>query len=127
MQRLIPLSAVLLTLASAVPAQNAATSNKRPAKTVELTGCVSAMVNAEGNYSFTNGHYKKAVELIPGPATEDISTHAGHEVELTGRWIPEPSAAKSTDGHKYEKHFEVASIQHKSDTCPTGSGTTTPK
>jgi len=132
MRRLI-LPAVL-AFAFSVPAQNFATSSTgqtstttKTSKTLQLTGCVSALANSEGNYTFTNGRYKKAVELIPGPASEDISTHAGHEVQLTGNWISEPSASKNAGAQKYDKHFLVTSIQHLSDTCPSGSDPATQK
>jgi hypothetical protein len=128
MKRSILLSAVLLAFVFPALAQNAAHSSKsNSSKTTPLTGCVSPLVNSEGNYILTNSRYKKGVELIPGPTTEDISTHAGHEVQLTGTWTSEPSASKSADARKYDKHFLVASIQHLSDTCPTGSDTATPK
>ena len=127
MNRLLLLAAVLLGFSFSVPAQNAASNKSAPAKSIELTGCVSALVNSEGNYIFTNGRYKKGVELIPNASTEDISTHAGHEVQLTGNWISQPAASKKAGTQKYERYFEVASIQHLSDTCPTTSGTATSK
>ena len=126
MKQFILFSAVLFAFASAL-AQDAVTSKNSPGKTVPLTGCISPLVNPNGNYVFTNGRFKRGVELIPGPATEDISTHAGHEVKLTGNWISEPSASKKPGAQKYEKYFQVASIQHLSDTCPTGSSRATPK
>ena len=128
MKRSILLAALLFVVALSLPAQNTASSGKSGSgKPLPLTGCVSALVNSQGNYTFTNGRYKKAVELIPGPATEDISTHAGHEVQLTGNWISQPAASKKAGAEKYEKYFEVASIQHLSDSCPTGSSTATTK
>jgi hypothetical protein len=96
-------------------------STKASGKSSQLTGCVSSAANSEGNYTLTNGKYKKGVELIPGEGSADISNHAGHQVQLTGKWTTESAAkdSKPADATKYDKHFEVASIKHMSDTCPT--------
>ena len=104
---------------TASPAGDASAS---ASKSSHLTGCVSSSANSEGNYTLTNGKYKKGVELIPADGT-DVSKHAGHEVQLTGNWTTEAAekASKSTDTEKYGKHFQVASIKHMADTCPASA------
>lgn len=95
-------------------------SSKASGKSSHLTGCISSSANSEGNYTLTNGKYKKGVELIPAEGT-DVSKHAGHEVQLTGNWTTEAAEGKSAKpeaNEKNEKHFQVASIKHMSETCP---------
>ena len=92
-------------------------------KSSQLTGCISSSANSEGNYTLTNGKYKKGVELIPAEGT-DVSKHAGHEVQLSGKWTTEAAEGKNEKAEaseKNEKHFQVASIKHMADTCPAMS------
>ncbi len=106
--------------------QNAAAADQgaKPKKERTLTGCISAQPDANGNYTLSNGRYKKGVEV--GPA-DKLKDHAGHQVELKGEWAA--AAAGATNASATEKparHFEAASVKHLSDTCSEapGGGTT---
>lgn len=104
-------------------ASESSSTKSASGKTSQLTGCISQSANSEGNYTLTNGKYKKAVELIPAEGT-DVSKHAGHEVRLSGKWTTEAAEGKnekSEANEKYAKHFQVASIKHLADTCPAAS------
>ncbi len=103
-----------------------ASSKSASGKTSQLTGCISSSANSEGNYTLTNGRYKKGVELVPASG-QDVSKHAGHEVQLTGNWTTEAAEGKgeahekNEKAEKGEKHFQVASIKHMSETCTAGT------
>ncbi len=90
-----------------------------------LTGCLSKEPNADGMYTLSNGRYKKGVEV--GPA-DKVKDHAGHQVELKGEWSKAAAAGETSASskEKAEKHFEVASLKHLSETCKEapGGGTT---
>ncbi|HEU5452741.1 MAG TPA: hypothetical protein VFU76_12180 [Terriglobales bacterium] len=93
-------------------------------KTATLTGCVSKDADAEGMYTLTNGRIKKGVEIGP---TDKVKDHAGHQVKLSGHWATaaaagESSMASSSSKEKGERHFEVDSVQHISDTCSEAPG-----
>jgi hypothetical protein len=83
----------------------------KASKEATLMGCLSAQPDASGNYTLSNGKYKKGVQVS---ATDKVKGHAGHQVELVGQW----SADKKT--------FEVANLKHISATCEMapGGGTT---
>ncbi len=87
------------------------------AKEATLTGCISAQPDKNGNYTLSNGRYKKGVEIGPADTVKD---HAGHQVKLTGTW----SAAE-----KGKKSFQATNVTHISDTCAKapGGGTTSEK
>jgi hypothetical protein len=80
----------------------------KAAKESTLTGCLSKEPDASGNYTLTNGKYKKGVEV--GPA-DKLQGHGGHKVQLTGHW-------------KDKTKFEVASMKHISETCEMAGGGT---
>ncbi len=92
-----------------------------------LTGCLSKEPNADGMYTLSNGRYKKGVEVGP---TDKVKEHAGHQVALKGEWSTAAAAGETAGGgmskEKGEKHFEVASLKHISETCKEapGGGTT---
>jgi hypothetical protein len=90
-----------------------------------LTGCVSSSTNSEGMYTLSNGRYKNGVEISPADKLKD---HAGHQVALTGKWSTGAEAGEKagTKEEKGERHFEVDSVKHISETCSTapGGGTT---
>jgi hypothetical protein len=99
---------------------------KKGAGGAMLTGCLSGP-NDEGAYELKSG--KKEVEV---GGLDDLSKHVGHKVRLHGAWAKsgaeigekenEASEAKEGKGEKGERHFKVASIDHISDTCPSGAG-----
>ncbi len=94
----------------------------KSAKDHTMTGCISKEPNADGMYVFTNGHYKKGVEVGP---TEMIKEHAGHTMQLTGHWTSAAGAGEMgamSKGEKGEKHFEITSVKHLSATCTAGMG-----
>jgi hypothetical protein len=94
----------------------------KSAKEHTMTGCISKEPNADGMYVFTNGHYKKGVEVGP---TEMIKEHAGHTMKLTGHWTSAAGAGEMgamSKGEKGEKHFEITSLKHLSTTCTAGMG-----
>lgn len=89
-----------------------------------IMGCLSGP-NAEGAYVLTHG--KRKVEV---GGNDDLSKHVGHEVKLHGTWAKagEKEAAggseKSEKGEAkeemHERHFNVTSIDHVSETCKAG-------
>lgn len=83
-------------------------AGKKAKKDSTLTGCLSKEPGASGNYTLTNGKFKKGVEVMP---TDKVQGHGGHTVQLTGQW--------SSD----KKSFEVASMKHISPTCTMGGDT----
>jgi len=95
---------------------------KSSAKGSTLTGCLSSSPNSEGMYTLANAKSKKGVEV--GPA-DKVKDHAGHQVSLTGKWSTaaeagETNAASSKE--KGERHFEVDSVKHISETCSEAPG-----
>jgi hypothetical protein len=86
-----------------------------------LTGCMSASPNAEGMYTLSNAKSKKGVEV--GPA-DKVKDHAGHQVSLTGKWSTGAEAGEKagTKQEKGERHFEVDSVKHISETCSEAPG-----
>ena len=101
------------------------------AKEATLTGCVSAQPDSNGNYTLSNGRYKKGIEVGP---TDKIKDHAGHQVKLTGTWST--AAAGETAGGgaaassgKKTKSFEATDVTMISESCATapGGGTTSEK
>ncbi len=96
------------------------------AKGSTLTGCLSSTANAEGMYTLSNAKMKRGVEVGP---TDKVKDHAGHQVELMGKWSTAAEAGETTAESTKEKghrHFEVDSVKHISDTCSEapGGGTT---
>lgn len=95
------------------------------AKGSTLTGCLSSSANAEGMYTLSNAKMKKGVEVGP---TDKVKDHAGHQVALTGKWSTGAEAGEKagTKEEKGERHFEVDSVKHISETCSEapGGGTT---
>ena len=81
-------------------------SSKSTGKSHTVTGCISKDKDANGNYTLTNGRYKKGVDVT---GSDDLSAHAGHKVQLTGTW--------TTPG----KTFDETKIKHISETCTIGS------
>lgn len=89
-----------------------------------ITGCLSGP-NSEGAYVLKHG--KKEVEV---GGSDELSKHVGHEVKLHGTWaksgeaIGEKEGAEKGEakegkkGEAGERHFQVTSIDHVSDTCP---------
>jgi hypothetical protein len=124
MKRVLPLLCVLLTFTFASWAQSSSStkssSKKAAGKMHQLTGCVSQTANPDGNYTLTNGHFKKGVELLG--ETSEIQAQAGHEVRVMGNWTTaaaEGGTSKSMSANeKNEKHFEVSQVKLVSDTCP---------
>lgn len=120
MKRAMLLFAMLLAFAFAATAQDqpATTTSKSgkthtaSAKGSTITGCISADKGANGNYTISNGRYKKGVDVT---GNDDISKHAGHKVQLTGSW--------TTPG----KTFDETKIKHIADTCTVPSGKKTHK
>ncbi len=101
-------------------------SNKGSRKGSTLTGCLSSSPNSEGMYTLSNAKMKKGVEVGP---TDKVKDHAGHQVELMGKWSTAPEAGETnaaTTKEKGERHFEVANVKHLADTCSEapGGGTT---
>ena len=99
---------------------------EKSGKMSTLTGCLSASANADGMYTLSNGRYKKGVEVGP---TDKVQAHAGHQVALKGHWSTAAAAGENTSGvaapagnEKNEKHFEVDSVKHISDTCKEAAG-----
>lgn len=81
-----------------------------------LTGCLSSSPNAEGMYTLSNAKMKKGVEV--GPA-DKVKEHAGHQVSLMGKWSTAAEAGEKAEAteKKGERHFEVDSVKHISETC----------
>ena len=95
---------------------------KSSGKGSTLTGCLSASANAEGMYTLSNARNKKGLEV--GPA-DKVKEHAGHQVSLTGKWSSAAEAGEANAAsakEKGEKHFEVASVKHISETCTQAPG-----
>ncbi len=125
MKKLLLLLAVTLAFTLSVFAQTAGETAKKAGtkakKESTLTGCISAQPDANGNYTLSNGRYKKGVEITP---TDKVKDHAGHQVRLTGEWAKAETPGGGTAMSM--KSFEVASVKHISDTCKEapGGGTT---
>jgi hypothetical protein len=108
--------------------KNGAMNNEsgKSGKKSTLTGCISASPNSDGMYTLSNGRYKNGVEIGPSDKVKD---HAGHQVALKGTWSTAAAAgenagvASSTGtSEKGEKHFDVSSVKHISDTCKEAPG-----
>lgn len=89
-----------------------------------LTGCMSASPNQDGMYTLSNGKYKNGVEVGP---TDKVKDHAGHQVALKGHWgtaaqAGENAGVASSTNEKNEKHFDVDSVKHISETCKEAPG-----
>jgi hypothetical protein len=104
--------------------------DKSAASDKTLTGCLSGP-NAEGAYLLKTD--KGEIEV---GGNDQLKSHVGHEVKLTGEYAKSGSAigenekaeksesgAKSEMGEKgkekNEKHFKVEKIDHVADTCST--------
>jgi opacity protein-like surface antigen len=137
MKKALLLFALLLAFAWTASAQDQSATSSQTTTTAKkshksasskgstLTGCVSQSANSEGNYTLTNGRHKKGVELLNGTGDADISKHAGHEVRLTGNWTTaeaEGAGEANKKEEKGERHFQVTSIKHISDTCTAMAG-----
>lgn len=106
-----------------------ATTSKKSKKSKEsgmagkehtVTGCLSGP-NDEGVYVLTNGRYKKGLEV---GGNDDLKSHVGHEVKLTGTWasesdINEKAGTEKNEGktEAKEKHMKVTKIDHIADSC----------
>jgi hypothetical protein len=134
MKKLLLLLAVILAFTFTAFAQGTETSGSTQTTTTKtkkmhakvnkestLTGCISAQPGANGDYTLTNGRYKKGVELTPSGKVKD---HAGHQVQLKGEWAKAETPGGGTAASM--KSFEVDSVKHISDTCKEapGGGTT---
>jgi hypothetical protein len=102
-------------------------------KETTLTGCLSGP-NAEGNYELQHG--AKKVEVA---SSEDLKAHVGHTVKLHGSYVKAAAMEKGEASEKGEaaekggmekggmkeekgeRHFQVTSIDHISDTCKGGA------
>jgi hypothetical protein len=117
----------LVLATTSVGAQEASSSNKQST----VKGCLSGP-NAEGAYVLKSakGH---AFEV---GGNDQLKSHVGHEVKLTGTWVKSGSAIgeneaaekneKSEAGEHHgvaERHFKVSDIQHVADSCPQGAAT----
>jgi hypothetical protein len=96
------------------------------AKESTLTGCLSAQPDKDGNYTVSNGRYKKGVEV--GPA-DTVKEHAGHQVKLTGNWSTAAGEQPGGGKKKGKKSFQVTNVTHIAETCEKapGGGTTSEK
>jgi hypothetical protein len=95
-----------------------------------ITGCLSGP-NDEGAYVLTT----KAGHKIETGGLDDLKSHVGHEVKVTGTWASgkdigeNESAEKGEKGEKGEKsekgekHLKATAITHVSDTCTAASAT----
>ncbi len=104
---------------------------KSGTKEASLTGCVSAQPDSNGNYTLSNGRYKRGVEVGP---TDKIKDHAGHQVKLTGTWSTMAAGETAGGGAaassgKKTKSFEATDVTMISESCATapGGGTTSEK
>ncbi len=97
-----------------------------------ITGCLSGP-NDEGAYVLTT----KAGHKIETGGLDELKSHVGHEVKVTGTWASgkdigeNESAEKNEKGEKGEKgeksekgekHLKATAITHVSDTCSAASG-----
>lgn len=90
---------------------NTGTSNQAEKSEKKLKGCVQAQ---GGQYSLET---KKGKEIaLTG---QDVSAHAGHEVELKGNWENGGSAgmSQSSAGTAGGKTFNVTDVKMISDSC----------
>jgi len=83
----------------------------------QVTGCLAGP-NDEGVYTITNGRYTKGLEV---GGNEDLKSHIGHKVTLTGTWgsaadIGGKSTGTAENG-KNEKHLKVSTIKHVAESC----------
>lgn len=98
------------------------------AKQTTVKGCLSGP-NDEGAYVL-----KTAKGRFEVGGNDQLKSHVGHEVKLTGNWVKSGSEIgenesaekneKSEAGeHKgvAERHFKVTDIQHVADTCSQGA------
>jgi hypothetical protein len=93
----------------------------------QLTGCVSGP-DANGDYTLTNGHHKKGVELT---GSDELKQHVGHEVRIAGNWTRESAAKEQSEtkaesgeektSARPERVFQVSNITMVSDTCRAAS------
>ena len=125
----IPLLGAFLILATTtfVVAQESSTANKQ----TTVKGCLSGP-NSEGAYVLKTAK-GRAFEV---GGNDQLKSHVGHEVKLTGNWVKSGSEIGENESEKNEKseagehhgvaerHFKVAGIQHVSDTCSQTSATT---
>ncbi|MBZ5566924.1 MAG: hypothetical protein LAN64_03640 [Acidobacteriia bacterium] len=77
-------------------------SQAKSKKEATMTGCLSAQPDASGSYTLTSN--KKVIKV--GPA-DKVKAHAGHTVELTGKW----------SGSGKDKSLEVTNLKHIDTTC----------
>jgi hypothetical protein len=83
---------------------------------------MSSSANADGMYTLSNAKNKKGVEV--GPA-DKVKDHAGHQVSLMGKWSTAAGAGEANAAsakEKGERHFEVDSVKHISETCSEAPG-----
>ncbi len=114
--------ATSLALADEAPKDKSASSQDK-----SITGCLSGP-NAEGAYTLKTA--KGSVEV---GGTDELKSHVGHEVKLTGEWAKSGSAIGENEGAEKnesgasaknekmekERHFKASKIDMVSDTCST--------
>ena len=125
-------AAFLVLVAASVVAQESSSTAK---KETTVKGCLSGP-NTEGAYLLktAKGH---AFEV---GGNDQLKSHVGHEVKLTGNWVKSGSAiGENESAEKNEKseasehrgvaerHFKVSDIQHIADSCSQGAATSTKK
>ncbi|HEV2022507.1 MAG TPA: hypothetical protein VGQ94_08250, partial [Terriglobales bacterium] len=69
-----------------------------------MTGCLSGP-NADGEYLVKNGNHRSGMEVV---GMNDLKTHVGHKVKLTGTWVKESPEveAKEAKGEKGGKEAD---------------------
>ncbi len=123
---LVLFSAALLVGAAVAQDANAKHNDKKMKGDHEATikGCLSGP-NNEGVYELKGAGKKRAVEV---GGNDELKSHVGHEVALTGMWEKSGKAIGETESKTAdtmekatgEKHFKVMSIKHVADTCTAG-------
>lgn len=115
------IAAFLALVATSVAQESSSTTKKE----TTVKGCLSGP-NTEGAYVLktAKGH---AFEV---GGNDQLKSHVGHEVKLTGTWVKSGSAigenesaeknekSESAEHHGVaERHFKVSDIQHIADSC----------
>lgn len=126
----LALTIVCLLIAGSLAFADDAANNKdkTSAHDKSITGCLSGP-NSEGAYMLKTD--KGSVEV---GGIDELKSHVGHEVKLTGEWaksgaaIGEKEAAEKNDSgakseaaekDKGERHFKVSKIDHVAESCST--------
>jgi hypothetical protein len=122
------LTIICLFIAVSLAFADDAPKDKSGSQDKSITGCLSGP-NAEGTYLLKTD--KGSVEV---GGNDELKSHVGHEVKLTGEWAKSGSAigenesaekkepgAASAKGEKAEneRHFKASKIDMVSDTCST--------